>query len=348
MKTSIKASMLGIALVTCIYAAQSAEDVKKLDTARIEQITGLKGKYSQEENVFKVSKPRTDVKIEVDQWKMLPFMGLTSWVAFTPAHDGQVMMMGDTVVFEDEVNPAMSSAFDAGLEVTALHNHFFFDKPKVYFMHIGSMGEASQLAQGVKKVYDKIAEIRKANPTPTPNFPQSIPSENKITADPLEKILGVKGDSKDGMFKVTIGRQAMMHGTMVGKEMGVNTWAAFAGTDSQAVVDGDFAMLESEMQPVLKTMRASGINIVAIHQHMTQDEPHYLFMHYWGKGSAQDLAKAVKKALDVQAGTKQQMSDNENWFHRVLQSTVGSVAPAFLPDYCLSPAARLRQSGAPT
>ena len=204
MKTSIKASILGIALVACIYAAQSAEDVKKLDTAQIEQITGLKGKYSQEENVFKVSKPRTDVKIEVDQWKMSPFMGLTSWAAFTPAHDGQVMMMGDTVVFEDEVNAAMSAAFDAGLEVTALHNHFFFDKPKVYFMHIGGMGDTSQLAQGVKKVYDKIAEIRAANPTLTSNFPQSISPENKITPDPLEKILGVKGDSNDGMLKVTI------------------------------------------------------------------------------------------------------------------------------------------------
>jgi len=275
-------------------------------------------------------------------------MGLTSWAAFTPAHDGQVMMMGDTVVFEDEVNAAMSAAFDAGLEVTALHNHFFFDKPKVYFMHIGGMGDATHLAQGVKKVYDKIAEIRQATPVPTSQFPQSIGTENKITADPLEKILGVKGESKGGMFKVTVGRQAMMHGTMVGKEMGVNTWAAFAGTDNQAVVDGDFAMLESEMQPVLKSMRASGINIVAIHQHMTQDEPHYLFMHYWGKGSAQDLAKAVKKALDVQAGTKQQTSDNQNWFQRLLQSTVGSVAPAFLPSYCLSTAARLRQSGAPT
>jgi phosphotransferase system IIB component len=347
-KASIKASMLGIALVACMYAAHSAEDVKKLDTAQIEQITGLKGKYSQEENVFKVVSPRTDVKIEVDQWKMSPFMGLTSWAAFTPANDGQVMMMGDTVVFEDEVNAAMSAAFDAGLEVTALHNHFFFDKPKVYFMHIGGMGEESQLAQGVKKVYDKIAEIRKANPIPTSNFPQTISPENKITADPLEKILGVKGESKNGMFKVTIGRPAMMHGTRISKEMGVNTWAAFAGTDSQAVVDGDFAMLESEMQPVLKAMRKDGISIVAIHQHMTQDEPHYLFMHYWGKGSAQDLAKAVKKALDTQASAKQQANSDQNWFQRVVQKTVGFVSPNFLPDYCLSPTTRLRQSDAPT
>jgi hypothetical protein len=304
-KTSIKALILGTTLIFCTHAVQAAEDVKSLDTAKIEQITGLKGKYSKEENVFKVSKPRTDVKIEVDQWAMPPFMGLTSWAAFTPAHNGQVMMMGDTVLFEDEVNPAMSAAFDAGLEVTALHNHFFFDKPKVYFMHIGGMGDASQLAQGVKKVYDKVAEIRKANPIPLSQFPQSIPSENKITGAPLEAILGVKGEAKDGMFKVTIGRPSAMHGTKVGKEMGVNTWAAFAGTDNQAVVDGDFAMLESEMQPVLKIMRKGGINIVAIHQHMTQDDPHYFFMHYWGKGRAEDLANIVKQALDVQSNTLQ-------------------------------------------
>ena len=111
-----------------------------MDTAVIEEATGLKGTFSKEENVFKVSKPRSDIKIAVDDWTMPPFMGLTSWAAFTPAHDGQTMMMGDTVLFEDEVNPAMSAALDNGLEVTALHNHFFFDEPKVYFMHIRRHG----------------------------------------------------------------------------------------------------------------------------------------------------------------------------------------------------------------
>jgi hypothetical protein len=145
---------------------QCATAADALDTARIEQLTGLKGTYSKEENVFKVSKPRTDVKVQADRFAVAPFMGLTSWAAFTPAHDGQAMMMGDTVVFEDEVNPAMSAALDAGLEVTALHNHFFFDQPKVYFMHIGGMGNVQQLASGVRKVYDKIAEIRAAHPVP--------------------------------------------------------------------------------------------------------------------------------------------------------------------------------------
>lgn len=292
-------AVIGLALAASITASQ-AENALDMNTAKIEQITGLQGKYFKEENVFKVSKPRTDVKIQVDRWQIPPFMGLTSWAAFTPAH-GQIMMMGDTVVFEDEVNPAMSAAFEAGLEVTALHNHFFFDQPKVYFMHIGGMGDEAKLSQGVKKVYDKIAQIRKAHSAPQTQFTGKIPTQSAITAAPLEQRFGVKGEAKDGMVKFSFGRPSSMHGAKIGNAMGVNTWAAFAGTENQAVVDGDFAMLKDEMQPVLKTMRQGGINIVAIHQHMTDDEPHYFFMHYWGKGKASELANTVKKALDTQA-----------------------------------------------
>jgi hypothetical protein len=149
-------------------------------------------------------------------------MGLGSWAAFTPAHGGATLM-GDTVIFEDEVNPAMSAALDAGLEVTALHNHFFFDEPKVFFMHIGGHGDVKALAAGVRKVYDKIAEIRTANPSPTKSFRGTIASPNSITAAPLEAALGVKGQSNQGMFKIVIGRAASMHGVPVGKEMGINT-----------------------------------------------------------------------------------------------------------------------------
>jgi hypothetical protein len=274
-----------------------------LDTTAIEQASGLKGQIIAEEKVFKIGKPRSDVKIQVDQWAMAPFMGLGSWAAFTPAHGG-AMMMGDTVLFEDEVNPVMSAAFDAGLDVTALHNHFFFDEPKVYFMHIGGMGDAKTLAAGVKRVYDKIAEIRAANPTPGKSFPGKIESPSSITAGPLEAALGAKGQSTQGMFKVVIGRTRSMHGVPVGKEMGINTWAAFAGSDNLAFVDGDFAMLENELQTVLRAMRKEGINIVVIHQHMSQEQPRYLFLHYWGKGSAPDLARSLKRVLDAQAAVK--------------------------------------------
>lgn len=293
--------IVATALALNLATAHTAESASVLDTAKIEQLTGLKGSFSKEENVFKVSKPRSDVKIQVDKWSMPAFMGLTSWAAFTPAHNGQAMMMGDTVVFEDEVNPAMSTALNAGLEVTALHNHFFFDQPKVYFMHISGMGSVDELAAGVKKVYDKIAEIRASRPTPATEFPGTIANDNKITPAPLEAVFGIKGQTNNGMFKVVMGREAKMHGIVVANQMGVNTWAAFAGSDDEAVVDGDFAMLEDELQPTLKALRAEDIKIVAIHQHMTQEQPHYLFLHYWGKGKAVDLATAIKKVLSIQA-----------------------------------------------
>jgi hypothetical protein len=156
----------------------------------------------------------------------------------------------------------------------------------------------------VKKVYDKVAEIRAAHPIPTKAFSGTIASPSSITRAPLEAALGVKGQASQGMFKIVIGRPAAMHGVAVGKEMGINTWAAFAGSDDAAVIDGDFAMLENELQPVLHAMRKEGINIVAIHQHMTHEQPRYQFLHYWGKGKAVDLAQSLRRVLDAQAAVK--------------------------------------------
>src|SRR5207248_1201111 len=221
-----------------------------LDTAKIDQITGLKGKFNEKEGVYKVTFPRNDVKVVVDGWTMPPFMGLGTWAAFIATKDG-AMVMGDTVLFEDEVNSAMSAALDNGLSVTALHNHFFFDHPKVYFMHIEGEGTVEKLASAVKKVYDVAKQIRAANSQPKNSFGAArLPEKSSITAAPLNEILGAQGESKDGMVKFTIGRPAMMHGTKIDKDMGVNTWAAFAGSDDNAVVDGDFAVTEDELQPV--------------------------------------------------------------------------------------------------
>ncbi|HXM75048.1 MAG TPA: DUF1259 domain-containing protein [Chthoniobacterales bacterium] len=271
-----------------------------LDTAKIDQITGLKGKLNEKEAVYKVTLPRSDVKIVVDGWTMPPFMGLGTWAAFTQGSHTEAMVMGDTVVFEDEVNPAISTALDNGLSVTALHNHFFFDHPKVYFMHIEGQGTTEQLATAVRKVYDKIKEIRTGNPQPKDSFgSKSVPEKNSISPEPLNEIFGMSGEVNNGMVKFTIGRPARMHGVDIGKEMGVNTWAAFAGSNDNAVVDGDFAIAEDELQPCLKALRVAGINIVAIHSHMTQEQPRILFFHYWGRAPAKELAQAIKGALLV-------------------------------------------------
>jgi len=182
--------------------------------------------------------------------------------------------------------------------VTALHNHFFYDDPKVYFMHIGGVGSAENMAAAVKKVWDKIKQVRQANSQPANTFGGApLPATSSISAKEIEDVLGIKGQSNNGMFKVVIGRTTKMGGMEVGKEMGVNTWAAFAGSDDNALVDGDFAVKENELQPVLKSLRGDGVNIVAIHSHMTDENPRILFLHYWGRGKATDLAKALKSAV---------------------------------------------------
>jgi Domain of Unknown Function (DUF1259) len=292
----MKAYLL-IILICCVTV--TATLAARLDTAKIDEITGLKGKMNEKEGVYKVTFPRNDVKIAVDGWAMPPFMGLGTWAAFTATKEG-AMVMGDTVLFEDEVNAAMSAALDNGLNVTALHNHFFFDHPKVYFMHIEGEGSVDQLASAVRKVYNANKQVRAANPQPKDSFGASpLPEKNSINADSLNQIFEAQGESKDGMLKFTFGRPAKMHGTNIGKDMGVNTWAAFAGSDDNAIVDGDFAVTEDELQPVLKALLKDKINIVAIHQHMTHEEPRIMFFHYWGRGPAKDLANAIKGAFLV-------------------------------------------------
>src|SRR2546425_1613775 len=268
-----------------------------LDTAKIEQLTGAKGELNTQEGVFKVSVPRADLAVTVAGVKLTPPLGLTSWAAFHQAGT-QTMVMGDMVVLEDQVNPVMSVALTNGLDVTALHNHFFWDTPKVMFMHIGGMGPEETLAGAVGKVFATIKETSGGKGS----VPHAAldPAKTSLDPRPLEEMLGVKGQMANGVYKVTIGRTTKMHSYDVGNAMGVNTWAAFVGSDDQAVVDGDFAMLESELQPVLQALRGAGINVVAIHQHMTMESPRVMFLHYWGIGSTRALATGLKAALDTQ------------------------------------------------
>lgn len=289
-------------MATLCWSATVATGFGALDTAKMESGTGLKGTWTEAEGVFKVTQPRNDVPVSVDGWTMPPFMGLTSWAAFSVGGTSEVMISGDLVLFEDEVNPVMSAALDAGLSVTALHNHFFFDQPRVYFMHLGGEGTLDKMAAGVKAALVRQKAVRAAQPQPGRVFGAGFaPAKNAVTGALVDDILGTKGQPNNGMFKIVIGREVKMPcGCMMTKEMGVNTWAAFAGTDDNAVVDGDFAVIEDELQPVLKSLRGSGINIVAIHHHMTHEQPRTLFLHYWGRGGVEPLTRSLKAALDVQ------------------------------------------------
>src|SRR5437773_2481924 len=290
------AALLGFLVLPTHAASEASGSAGSLDTAEIEKLTGLKGMLDDKEHVFKVSAPRKDLKVIWWGVHLTPPMGLTSWAAFERAGD-QTMVMGDMVLEENQVDPVMGVALDSGLDVTALHNHFLGTSPVVMFMHIGGVGDQAKLASAVGKVFDKIKETSAKDE----RRPITEIDPAKTTLDPrkLDAVLGAKGDFKDGVYKAVFGRVTKMHGRELGSAMGVNTWAAFAGSDDKAVVDGDFAMLESELKPVLKKLRGASISVVAIHQHMTGEEPRIMFLHYWGIGKAEDLGKGVRGALDL-------------------------------------------------
>jgi hypothetical protein len=268
-----------------------------LDADKIGAAAGTKA--TAKDGVVRIAWARTDVAVKVDGMPLKPFAGLGSWAAFAPAPHG-AMVMGDTVVFQDEVTAAMDAAFAGGLEVTALHNHFVYDEPKVYFMHIGGQGDPEKLAVAVKSVWDAIKKIRSERATPANHFAGEVPKEGKIDVAAIEKVVGHKSETQQGVVKVTIGREGSMHGVKVGGSMGLTTWAAFSGSDELAVVDGDFIMTAEEVQPVLRALRKAGIHIVALHNHMIGERPIFYFTHFWGKGPSADLAMGVKSALDAQ------------------------------------------------
>ncbi len=294
-RTFIWLAVLGLSVQ--LPAPLVAAEGTMLKTANIEELTGAKGTLDEKENAFKVSVPRSDLSVTAAGVRLTPPMGLTSWTAFKRA-GAHTMVMGDLVLLEDQVNPVMSVALDNGLEVTALHNHFFWDTPKVMFMHIAGMGDEEKVAAAVGKVFAKIKDTSGGKgEVPTADID---PAKTSLAPEKIEAVLGAKGALKDGVYKVVIGGTAKMHGAEIGNIMGVNTWAAFAGSDDKAVVDGDFAMFEPDLQGVLKALRGAGINVVAIHQHMTGESPRVMFLHYWAVGPTQALAKGLKAALDTQ------------------------------------------------
>jgi hypothetical protein len=285
--------------VIAAYGVRAQSKSAPLNGDQIGQAVGVKATTAPD-GVIRVAWPRTDVPVIVDGMPLKPFAGLGSWAAFTPTAHG-AMVMGDTVVFQDEVSPAMDAAFANGLEVTALHNHFFHDDPKVYFIHIGGTGEPQKLASGVKSVWDAVKKVRQENAKPATRFAGEVPREGKLDQAAIEKAIGHKTEAQAGVVKVTIGREGTMHGAKVAGTMGLTTWAAFSGSDELAAMDGDFIMTAAEVQPVLRALRKAGIHIVALHNHMVGEEPAFYFTHFWGKGKAEELAGGIRAALDVQA-----------------------------------------------
>jgi len=249
------------------------------------------------DGVLKVNIPRTDLRVTISgRYAPTPF-GFGGWVALTKGDGGHDVMMGDLVLTEDEVNPVMSAVLQNGLDVTALHNHFFWEQPRIFYMHVHGMGTPADLARRLKPAIDLIDQSVKKAPAPTPAAASAA-----LDGAALAKIIGTPGEQTGPVYKITMGRPDINlreHGAIINARMGLNTWAAFAGSDAKAMVAGDVAMLEHEVTPVLKTLRANGLNIVAIHHHMTDVKPVVIFLHYYGTGPAAKLAQGVRAAVDL-------------------------------------------------
>jgi hypothetical protein len=245
--------------------------------------------------VLKVNIPRSDLKMTVQGVPTPTPFGFGGWIALTKASDGTDVMMGDLVLLQEEVNPVMSALLDNGIDVTALHNHFFWDDPHVYYMHVHGMGKASDLAHKVKPALDLIGHVT------APVAAQFSSTGTALDTAKLARIAGHEGEQTGAVYKITVGRDDLgmkEHGAVINARMGLNTWAAFTGTQEDAVMGGDVAMLESEVTPVLKALRKNSLDVVAIHHHMTGDRPVVIFLHYWGRGPADKLATGFKAALD--------------------------------------------------
>ncbi len=250
-------------------------------------------------NVLKVNIPRKDLNVIVDRVATPTPFGFGGWLAMTRGDGGINVMMGDLVLTEDEVNPVMSALLDNGLQVTALHNHFFYESPRIFYMHVMGHGMPADLAHRAKLAVDLIGHVPARHSTPSP--PTATVQPGKIDTAKIAQIVGHEGEQNGAVFKITVGRDDLNlkeMGATINARMGLNTWAAFVGTDERAAVAGDVAMLEHEVTPVLKALRSHGIEVVAIHHHMIGTQPTVIFLHYWGQGPVDQLAAGFKAALD--------------------------------------------------
>jgi len=292
MKTVIAITCFSMALLT-VHGQEIPVDYQGV-------LKTLDKKGDFKSSVLKINIPRNDLKVTIDGAATPTPFGFGGWLAMTKGDGGSDVMMGDLVLLEDEVNPVMSALLDNGLEVTALHNHFFFESPRIFYMHVHGHGKPDDLARMAKPAIDLIGHVPAAHEASAVAGKSGV-SAGQIDTATIAGIVGHEGEQTGLVYKITIGRDDLKlteMGAKINSRMGLNTWAAFFGSDANAEIAGDVAMLAREVTPVLKALRANGLDVVAIHHHMTTTQPTIYFLHYWGTGPAEKLASGFKAALN--------------------------------------------------
>jgi len=288
-----------VCLVSAAFIAAGAitASAQEMPAAYKDVLTTLGRPGDFKDNVLKVNIPRNDLQVTVANVKTPTPFGFGGWISMTKGTGDNEVMMGDLVLTQDQVNPVMTALLDNGLEITALHNHFFWEEPRLFFMHVHGSGTAADLARKVKPALDLVTKAPGAAPAAPP--PAAAPAG--LDTQRLAQIAGHQGEQNGAVYKITVGRSDLKvtdMGAAITSRMGLNTWAAFVGTNDNAAIAGDVAMLAEEVQPVLRALRKHGLDVVSIHQHMLGTQPAIYFLHYWGTGPADKLAAGFKDALD--------------------------------------------------
>jgi hypothetical protein len=277
-----------LTLAACELAA--AADI---DWSKVDQALGKKGS-EQPGGVHRYGLPRLDLNVTVDGVAIKPALALGSWLAFQPAGDG-VMFMGDLVLTDTEISPVMQRLIEGGVEITAVHNHLLRTSVPVLYMHVAGHGDPVKLAE----VLHAGLALSKTPLTQVPPSPTPAPLDLDTAA--IEKALGYRGAANGGVYQFSIPRaEAVSEGGMsIPPSMGTATALNFQPTGGgKAAITGDFVLLGSEVNPILKTLRQNGIEVTALHSHMIDDSPHLFFMHFWATDDAQRLARALRSAID--------------------------------------------------
>jgi len=269
----------------------------------IDRIVGARGTYIADDRAYRIILPREAATIVQDYQTLSPNLGLNSWVTFSSAIHLEAILAGQFLLLEDEVNPVLATALDSGLEVTGLAASSLFDERPVFTLDINGRGSFQQLASAFRIGMDEIAKVRRARgsrraATGTP----SLPLDSSIDSRPLDAALSMRGTINGGAYRVAIGRRAVVHGELIGREMGVSTWFSFAGANDRAVVYGEFVEDKDDLQKVLRALTSKGIRVASIRNHMIGEEPQLVFVRFWSQGTALELAKALRYVLDVEVG----------------------------------------------
>jgi uncharacterized protein DUF1259 len=310
MNTETPMSWRLAALIVIAFASIAAmPSLSEQTRATLDRTLRARGVYIAEESAYKFVFPRTDVMVQVGRQQLSPARSPASWVTFSPSVHNEAMMNGELVLLEHEVNPVMTAALNAGLEVTGLGAALLFERPRLLTMNVSGEGTFQSLATALSKTFDEAGRVGSSNRGASNDGGPLRPVANNIDGTAMNSVLSMRGTVTDGIFRAAIGRIALANGTPVGREMGRSTSIVIFGTNDHAFAEADLIVSPDQLQRLLKALRAKEFTVTAIRNHTVAEHPESLFVRVWKEGAALELAKGLRFALDVEVGAVKLGSD---------------------------------------